>query len=592
MTAVAELLRTLRAERVLTALDEQLARSLCALVAETDERVLLAIALLSRHIAAGHVCLPLRELAKPEQVLGAEHTALHDAWPALQPWIEVVRSSPLCEASATSPLVLDRAERLYLRRHYACEQSLASMLRARAANEVPAQHARVQARLVHHFGTEPGDLQRTAAELATRRALCVISGGPGTGKTSTVVKILAVVVEEALAEGLPAPRIALSAPTGKAAVRLQSSVLKEKLRLQCEPAVRAAIPETASTIHRLLAQSASRDRSEVSVQRELLPIDVLLVDEASMVNLELMAQLLEALPAQARVIMLGDRDQLASVEAGAVLGDICAVVRQPQAALAQCIVQLTHSYRYDADSGIGELARAVQAGDSDRALAVLDDTRFPDVTLHSDSDKAALLEPAGKLAGAVVEGYRPYLRALTQRQPDEALRLFDGFRVLCAHRQGERGVLGMNREIARMLGRAGLLRVSDGHFHGRPLMITENDYRTSLWNGDIGLIAGEGNTRFAHFFAPDGTLRRLGTGRLPPHESGFALSVHKSQGSEVDVVALVLPSEPSRILSRELVYTALTRARKRVEIYGSREVFAAAVSQAVSRHTGLRDLLE
>jgi exodeoxyribonuclease V alpha subunit len=252
-------------------------------------------------------------------------------------------------------------------------------------------------------------------------------------------------------------------------------------------------------------------------------------------------------------------------------------------------VQLSRSYRYAADSGIGQLARAVQAGDAERALEVLDDPSYPDVSLRPVS--GALLEPNAELARAVLAGYRPYLSALADNQAGEALRLFDGFRVLCAHRQGDRGVVTLNREIARLLAREDLISVSEGQFVGRPIMITENDYRTQLWNGDVGVIAGERNTRVAYFLGVDGQPRRLGIGRLPPHESGFALSVHKSQGSEVDVVSLVLPAEPSRILSRELVYTALTRAKKSLAIYGSRDVLRAAIVQAVSRNTGLQDLL-
>jgi exodeoxyribonuclease V alpha subunit len=507
----------------------------------------------------------------------------------LEPWLRAVHESALLDPrEPTGPLVLDHAERLYLRRHYACERALAALLLARAARTVPADPARVRARLDHYFGQSPGDLQRRAAELATRRALCVISGGPGTGKTSTVVKILAVVIEEALAEGAQAPRIALTAPTGKAAVRLQSAVLQAKQRLDCEPAVREAIPEEAATIHRLLSQRLRRDRSEVVTQTEPLPLDLLLVDEASMVDLELMTQLIAALPEQARVILLGDRDQLASVEAGAVLGDICAVLREPSGhALSQCIVQLTHSYRYEGGSGIGHLARAVQAGDSARALAILDDPSYPDVTLHEGG--AQLLAAGSAFAKGVVSGYRPYL---SQLDPSEALRRFDGFRVLTAHRQGERGVTALNRIIARLLEDAELIAASEGNFVGRPVMVTENDYRTRLWNGDIGLVmSAQDGARSACFLDVDGSLRQLGLGRLPPHESAFALSVHKSQGSEVDEVSLVLPAEPSRILSRELIYTALTRARQRVVIHGSREVLAAAIAHAVSRNTGLQDLL-
>jgi exodeoxyribonuclease V alpha subunit len=358
--------------------------------------------------------------------------------------------------------------------------------------------------------------------------------------------------------------------------------------------VLAAIPEEAATIHRLLARRGRSARYEPGGTEAVLPFDLLLVDEASMVDLELMCALLTALPRHARIILLGDRDQLASVEAGAVFGDICGVRalaadRAEPSPLAQCIVQLTQSYRYAADSGIGQLARAVQAGDAELALSILADPRYPDVELN---EAEPLLDPRGAFARGVVAGFRPYLDS--KLTPARALELFDGFRVLCAHRHGERGVLALNRGIANILDAAHLLDASEWNFVGRPILVTENDYRTRLWNGDIGLVvSGEAGqaARNACFLDPDGTLRQLGLGRLPPHESAFALSVHKSQGSEVDEVSLVLPEEPSRILSRELVYTALTRAKRRVVIHGTRSVLKASICQVVSRSTGLRELL-
>jgi len=593
---LSEALQSLRRAGVVSALDEQLARTLCALGDEHDERVLLAIALLSRHVAAGHVCLPLRELDSAQSALGADASLVAEVWPASDAWLPSLRKSRLCGtgADANTPLVLDSLDsqaRLYLRRHFDSERALAELLRARALQTLPADHERVAARLAHHFGRAEFDLQRSAAELATQRALCVISGGPGTGKTSTVVKILAVAVEEALAAGQPAPRIGLVAPTGKAAVRLQSAVRSAKQRLACEPRVLAAIPEQAATIHRLLLSRGRSERFEPGARAEPLPLELLLVDEASMVDLELMTTLLSALPEHARIILLGDRDQLASVEAGAVFGDICAVAgasaeRGETRGLAQCIVQLTQSYRYGADSGIGRLARAVRAGDAEQALALLDDPRYPDVQLN---DAEPLFDLQGAFARSVLSGFRPYLEA--RSDPERALQLFDGFRVLCAHRQGERGVVGLNRYIARVLSGARLLDAVEGHYAGRPILIRENDYRTRLWNGDIGLIVGAARERSACFVDADGALRRLGLGRLPPHESAFALSVHKSQGSEVDEVALVLPAEPSRLMSRELVYTALTRARTRVVIHGSRDVLRASIAQVVARNTGLSQLL-
>jgi exodeoxyribonuclease V alpha subunit len=307
-----------------------------------------------------------------------------------------------------------------------------------------------------------------------------------------------------------------------------------------------------------------------------------------------MTELLCAIPAHARVIMLGDKHQLASVEAGAVLGDICDIDVERSAAsperersdLTKSIIQLTRSYRYAADSGIGELARAIQAADAERALAILADPAYPDVALHEPAARGL----SDELAAAIVSGYRPYLEASTD--PAQALRRFDQFRVLCAHRRGEQGVEAMNRAIGRLLFERGLIDRSEGNFIGRTLLVTENDYRNRLWNGDVGLV-----TQSAHglpvacFVAPDGTIRELGFGRLPPHESAFAMSVHKSQGSEVAELALVLPIEPSRVLTRELLYTAVTRARSRVVIHGSRNVVAWAIAHRVARSTGLRELL-
>jgi exodeoxyribonuclease V alpha subunit len=536
--------------------------------------VQLAAALVSRHVGQGHVCLPLADLVCGEIALGEDIERGSIAWPELDAWLAAIRASALCgaEPGETTPLVLDSQGRLYLRRYFERERTLASEIKRRANEARAVDEAHLAARLHHYFGDEPGDLQRSAAALAMRRGFSVISGGPGTGKTSTVVKIVALAIEEAIERGETPPRIALMAPTGKAAVRLESAIRSAKQLLVCDPRVLERIPESASTIHRALR---ARTRESPRSAPAPLRIDLLLVDEASMVDLELMT-----------VILLGDRDQLASVEAGAVLGDICGLGRaETNSSLSASVIQLTRSYRYAADSGIGELARAIQAGDVDRTLRVLADGAYPDVRLCDASD------PAAEFEGSIVAGYAPALQAIAE--PARALALFDRFRVLCAHRRGEHGVEAMNRAIVRILFERGLIERADGQFIGRALLVTENDYRNQLWNGDVGIVArSERGERVACFVSTDGQTRELGFGRLPPHESAFALSVHKSQGSEVDEVALVLPREPSRVLTRELLYTAVTRARRRVVIHGTREVVAWAVAHAVARSTGLRELLD
>jgi exodeoxyribonuclease V alpha subunit len=585
-----DVLAQLRAAGFVTPLDEQLARSLCDLASEQDERVLLAIALLSRQVSNGHVCLPLSAVARGEPVFGDDSPPPGVDWPEASSWLQALRDSVLCgdQPGQPTPLALDAQGRLYLRRHFERERALADQILRRARHTLPPNQAQLTQRLDHYFGGDPNDSQRQAAKLALTRAFCVISGGPGTGKTSTVVKILALLVEQARAAGSAAPRIALVAPTGKAAARLKAAVEQAKGSLDCDDHVRAGIPEAATTIHRAL-----RDPARARDGRVTLGLDILLVDEASMVDLELMAELLGALPEQARVILLGDRHQLASVEAGAVLGDICGVgvehsreqATGSRPGLAESIVVLTRSYRYAADSGIGELARAIQAGDSERALSVLADPTYDDVRLRQGAPKGL----SRSLADAIVAGYRPYLES--RADPAAALRAFDAFRVLCAHRRSEQGVAALNSQITRLLFERGLIEDDQGHFPGRALLITQNDYRNQLWNGDVGLVRRNAlGATVACFIGTDGH-REIGLGRLSSYEDAFAISVHKSQGSEVDEVALVLPHEPSRVLTRELLYTAVTRARKRVSIFGSGTLVAWAIAHRVARNTGLRDLL-
>ena len=416
------------------------------------------------------------------------------------------------------------------------------------------------------------------------------------------MKILALLIESALHTGQRPPRITLVAPTGKAAARLAESIRRTKPTLRCVGAITRAIPDEATTIHRCLGsidKSATRFRHTAD---NPLVTDVLLVDEASMVDLALMARLLDALPQHARVLLLGDEDQLASVEAGAVLGDICnsGVPRRYSCALVEhvtqltgtrlplapdapggtgiwdCIVQLQHSYRYSADSGIGALARAINAGDSDAALAVLDAADYPDVTLVAPATD-------GRLS-----------TVLRAHDPCERLRAFERFRVLCAHRRGWAGVEWVNRQIAAALAAAGLIRDGGQLYVGQPIIVTRNDYQLGLFNGDIGLIMHDperAGARLAFFIAPDGTQRVLSPSRLPPYETVFAMSVHKSQGSEFDDVAVLLPQQVSPVVSRELLYTAVTRARRTVTIHASRDVVAYAITHRIERASGLRDRL-
>lgn len=615
---------TLRARGMLAPLDVHFARAMARIGGDPREDVLLAAAMTSQQVSNGHVCLDLARLAETpalydeEGGLVAEHP-----WPALGPWLEALRSSPLVgDSAADTPLVLDDARRLYLRRYWEHEARLAQRLRERATQvEAALDAAWLRAALDRLFPPEGSaaqtsepDWQRMAALLAVQRRFCVISGGPGTGKTFTVVKILALLIEAASHRGSRPLRITLVAPTGKAAARLSESIRKAKGTLPCSDAVRAAIPEDAATIHRCLGSIGGSSTNFRHHAGNPLVTDVVLVDEASMVDLALMSRLVAAVPPSARLVLLGDQDQLASVEAGAVLGDICNTgaprrysrelmqqvaqltgERWPSSADApeqtgmwDCIVQLTRSYRYGPRSGINVLAQAINGGGAETALAILESSDYPDVT-RVEPVKGGGLGPS--LRNAAARGFGMYLKTT---EPLAQLRALERFRVLCAHRRGPTGVEDVNQQIEQALADAGLIRVNSQTYIGRPVMVTRNDYQLELFNGDVGIVAEDPERtggRVVLFHGGEDSVRRLSPSRLPPHETVYAMSVHKSQGSEFDEVAVVLPEQASPVLSRELLYTAVTRARDRVTIHAPREMIAHAIGHRVERASGLRDRL-
>jgi exodeoxyribonuclease V alpha subunit len=570
----------------------------------------LAAALVSRRVADGHVCLPLDEYAGQP---------LSDAAPRLRApsrdaWAAALRRSPVVGSpGARTPLVLDDADRVYLWRYWSYEQRLAAALRARAAHEPRVDRARLRADLRAVFASPPDadadvDWQRVAAATAALRGLCVVSGGPGTGKTSTVAQILALLVLQASARGEQL-RVALAAPTGKAAARMDESLRGSAARERLPPAARALWPEGASTLHRLLGARPDSVYFRHDAAHPL-PLDVLVVDEASMVDLALMAKVVDALPADARLIVLGDRDQLASVEAGAVLGDVCGPAPGCSAAfaatLAECgvraapatsavaapladvVVPLRRSWRFGAASGIGRLAAAVKEGDADAAVALLREGSHADVA-WADPPAGELPERLAEVAAA---GFGPYAAAVARGDVAAAFAAFARFRVLCAHRTGPSGVGAVGRRVEDALAARGLLAPTAGWYAGRSVMVLRNDYGQRLFNGDVGLALpdGDGEPR-VWFEAPGGGVRAVAPPRLPAHETVWAMTVHKSQGSEFDEVLVVLPPEPSRVVTRELLYTAVTRARRRVTIWGSPAVVAAAVATPVQRSSGLRDAL-
>jgi exodeoxyribonuclease V alpha subunit len=408
----------------------------------------------------------------------------------------------------------------------------------------------------------------------------------------------------------------VAAPTGKAAARIQDSIRTVKATLACDEAIRAQLPERATTIHRLLGYLPDSARFRHDADNPL-PYDVVAVDEASMVDLALMAKLFQAIPTSARVMLLGDKDQLASVEAGAVLGDICAaaaadMVRRRSTAsltspaengtrwnaslpakhaLADCVVQLRKNYRFGQQSAIYRLSNAINEGCAEEALHILRDGGANAATDLVSTPLPRRAELKAALRARVTTGFSEFLKA---PDPLAALAALGRFRILCALREGPFGVTGLNQSAEDILEEAGLIRPQNAWYARRPIMITRNDYNLKLFNGDIGLLlpdSDSGEPR-AFFPGPDNTLRKFLPLRLPEHETAYAMTVHKSQGSEFDRVLLILPDRESPVLSRELLYTGITRARTSVELWFDEKVFRAALARRVTRTSGLCDALQ
>ncbi|MDF7650499.1 exodeoxyribonuclease V subunit alpha [Erwiniaceae bacterium L1_54_3] len=595
--------------RLLRPLDVQFAQLLAD---DSQPARLLAAACLSAEVGEGHVCLPLSQLNQ-NQLFKGRHPELAQAiWQTAgepEAWQTVFANwSALSSREQAAPIVLSE-HRLYLHRFWHNEGQVANFFLEQSAPQ-QFQAEKVREVLDALFGTQPDDWQKIAAAVALTQKTAVISGGPGTGKTTTVAKLLAALIR--LSEG--ALRIQLAAPTGKAAARLTESLGKALQALPVSETERLRFPAEATTLHRLLGAQPETQRLRYHAGN-LLHLDVLVVDEASMVDLGMMANLIAALPPQARVIFLGDRDQLASVEAGAVLGDICrcaesgySPARAAQlSALTGCdvvgnddnsapavrdaICLLRKSYRFDANSGIGKLAAAVNAGDP-QAVEAAFMAGFTDIARQPLNDGEAYQTMLADIA----EGYRPFLRLVSQHaEPDEIIAAFGRYQLLCALREGPFGVQGLNQRIEQKLMQLQLIRRPQGGsrwYQGRPVMVTRNDSALGLFNGDIGITLLDEEGLLKVFFPlPDGSIKAVQPSRLPAHDTAWAMTVHKSQGSEFEHTALVLPAQFLPVLTRELIYTAITRARKQLTLYSDEGVFRRAVQLRTQRRSGLLDRL-
>jgi exodeoxyribonuclease V alpha subunit len=590
------LLRQFNEAAVVDTADVHVARELARLSGESDETVLLAVALAVRGPRLGHVHVDLARIRDTAAVDAEEPIDLAALdWPEPQAWIARVGASPLVTAGDRPAAAADvRPLRLvgswlYLDRYWAEEVGVARSLRAMATGPPTGVNAELlQDGLERLFGAEAAGRQAQAAATAVTHRWSVVAGGPGTGKTTTVARIVALIGEQAAAAGVAVPLVALAAPTGKAAARLQESVHAEAGTLDVSPEVRhQLLALRASTIHRLLGWrpgSASRFRHD---RNQRLAHDVVIVDETSMVSLSLMARLIEALRSGARLILVGDPGQLASIEAGAVLGDIVGAGADGLDGAGSEIVVLDRVHRFG--GGIARLATAIRSGDGDAVIELLragaDDVTWLDVDVADQDALPVVSEPA--LAAA-----RTTFEAARAGRAREALDALGSFRILCAHRRGPYGVATWTARMEGWLAAelAGL-DPEDRWYVGRPLLVNENDYELRLNNGDTGVVVALGDGRVAAAFARGQETIEHSPSRLGAVDTVYAMTVHKSQGSQFQSAAVLLPSgragTVSRILTRELLYTAATRAQKRLILAGTEESVRAAVARPVARASGL-----
>jgi exodeoxyribonuclease V alpha subunit len=597
------LLRSFNDLGVLGAADVHVAMRLGRLGDEPDDRVLLAAALTVRALRAGSVCLDVataRDTTAVEDVDAAELAALD--WPDPGEWAAALEASPLVAVAVrgdrSRPLRLVGTT-LYLDRYWRQEQRIATVLDDAVQRPAPAVDAvRLQAALGRLFPGDQPDRQRLAAVIAAHRWVSVLAGGPGTGKTTTVAKLLALLQDQAAGS----LRIALAAPTAVAAARLTFAARAVADRFAAEDSDRLGMPE-ASTLHRLLGRRPG-SRTRFRHDREnRLPFDVVVVDEASMVSLTMMARLVDALRPDCRLILVGDPDQLASIEAGAVLGDLVQrdVPRAGQlltgvipvdladldaaerAALDRGVVRLSHVHRFSAE--IQSFAEAVRSGDPQRLAAVLEQ-RHPCIQLV-DADPATAVDLESLRTDVVTAGAAVHDAAVAGNG-DLALRELARHRLLCAHREGPYGVARWSELAEGWLRAAVSGYAATGRWYvGQPLLVTSNDYQLRLFNGDTGVVVDvDGSPRAA--FLRDGVVDLFGPGRLSDVQTVHAMSVHRSQGSQFDAVTVVLPPAESPLLTRELLYTAVTRAKQHVRIVGTRDALEAAVRRPVIRASGLR----
>lgn len=621
-----ELLERLKNDGIIVPLDFHLAQLFIAKSNLQDplhrNRFAFLVAWMSVEIRSGHVCINLADLTLPnlEYRLGHELTNLlyHQLDnPTLANWIELCRhvDGEIIGDNHTITPFIRHGNRLYFQRMWLYEKRVAEYFGQTPQLYLPNKKF-LQNLLTDLFPTSQIDSeidwQKVAVISALTRKIAIISGGPGTGKTTTISKILAALVAiNALDTDNKKLRIMATAPTGKAAARLTESLSLAIETLTVSQSIKDSLPIEAITLHRLLGARANSNHFLYN-KNNLLNIDVLLIDEASMVDLSMMANVIEALPKHCRMILLGDKEQLSSVEAGAVFGDLCELIHQgysqshveminelsnyqliaqhSQPSIADSICLLQKSYRFNSQSGIGTLANLIKMGQCNDVRMLFEQGTYEDIVFNSLTNHQEYLQAIENS----LKGYQFYLEAI-KKQPNNIeyiLSCFSRYRLLCALREGRFGVQGLNRIIEQLLSKQGMIErhKQDLWYIGRPIMILRNNFSLGLFNGDIGItlpaIKGKDQLR-VYFIMPNGEIKGFSPYRLPEHETAYAMTIHKSQGSEFEHINIILPNEYSPLLNRSLLYTAVTRAKKHVAIYAETKIFERIIKSQIRRESGL-----
>ncbi|WP_027359537.1 exodeoxyribonuclease V subunit alpha [Desulforegula conservatrix] len=601
---IPNILNKSKSDSVFSASDKIFSAFLCRLTVDYSDESALAYAIASSQTGKGHICIdldsePLSDLLREMKITDFTPEQIRSG---------VEKSKAVGNPDESYPLLLAGNRFLYLKKFWDYQNIIENFINSKDQSFFEIRKELIEELVTKNFDNNSKDYnwQMGAAICAARSRFCLVTGGPGTGKTTTAAKIISILTEILKPELKRKPKIILAAPTGKAAARISSAISSAMLKIKNLGVDDTDAPEAAITIHRLLGIGHASSRPRYNNKNPLIA-DVLIIDEASMVDIAMMANIMDALPKRARLILMGDKDQLSSVEPGAVLADICKAGpadKFSQKAFSflgiggkfpnispvedegfyDGVVELDKSYRFSGNSGIGLLAEAIKNGDKNSAFEILKSKLYTDIVWIKRGNENSLKKIINDLTSDHLS------RISASDSPEKALDCIDEFKILCAVRQGIWGVEGINSTVRELMHENKYAPADGDWYHGRPVMITTNDYQLGLFNGDTGIALKDDNDKknlMVYFRSGDNTVKAFHPSRLGRHETVFASTVHKSQGSEYDRVALVLPDRFTGALSMELVYTAVTRAKKEFILISSEEIFSMAISERTRRTSGL-----